>query len=93
MARKTTNDNAPLPRPQFKIIRPPAKGFSRVHLYKIGQSVHFSAANIERGAAGIYRVVALLPDTSGEQQYRIKSTSSPQERVAQESQLSAVELG
>ena len=91
MARKTTNDNAQRPRSQFKIIRPPAQRFSRVHLYKVGQSVHFSAANIDRGAAGIYRVVAQLPDTAGEQQYRIKSTSGPQERVAQESQLSAID--
>jgi hypothetical protein len=87
--RKPTNDNEP--RKPFKIIRPPGPRPTGIHLYKIGQSVHFSAANIDRGAAGIYRVVAQLPDSFGEQQYRIKSTTSPQERVAQESQLSAID--
>jgi hypothetical protein len=83
---KTTNDNGR----SFRVIRAAAARSLGVHLYKIGQSVHFSAANIDRGAAGIYRVVAQLPDSFGEQQYRIKSTRGPQERVAQESQLSAV---
>ena len=63
----------------------------RMHKFKLGQSVHFSASKIERGAAGIYRIVAHLPDEHGEFQYRIKSTTSPQERVALESQLRAVE--
>ena len=89
MARKPTNDN----KPTFRVIRPAALRPSGIHLFKVGQSVHFSAANIDRGAAGIYRVVAHLPDTHGEQQYRIKSASGPQERVAQESQLSAIEAG
>ena len=46
-----------------------------------------SAANVERGAAGIYKVVAQLPDEKGDQQYRIQSAASPRERVAKESQL------
>jgi hypothetical protein len=75
------------------VIRPPVQRPAQKHLFNVGQSVHFSAANIDRGAAGIYRVVAQLPDTFGEQQYRIRSTTSPQERVAQESQLSAIDPG
>ena len=64
---------------------------SNMHKFKVGQRVHFSAANIERGAIGIYKVVKQLPDEYGEQQYRIQSASGPRERVAKESQLSAVE--
>jgi hypothetical protein len=85
--RKPTNDNDR----SFRVIRPPAPRRTGIHLYKVGQSVHFSAANIDRGAAGIYRIVAHLPDSFGEQQYRIKSTTSPQERVVMESQLSAID--
>jgi len=62
-----------------------------MHKFKIGQRVLFSATNIERGAAGIYRIIRQLPEEQGDCQYRIQSTTSTQERVAKESQLSAVE--
>jgi hypothetical protein len=62
-----------------------------MHKFRVGQRVLFSASKIERGAAGYYHIVAQLPDEHGEFQYRIRSTTSPRERVAQESQLSAVE--
>ncbi len=62
-----------------------------IHKFEIGQRVLFSAAMIERGAAGIYLIVARLPDDHGEQQYRIQSADGPRERVARESQLSAIE--
>ena len=88
MPLKPTNDNER----SFRVIRAPVARLSGVHVYKIGQSVRFSAANLDRGAAGIYRVVARLPHSFGEPQYRIKSTTGPQERVAQESQLSAVSV-
>jgi hypothetical protein len=81
MARRT-NDNDPQKRRLVLATR---------HKYSIGQRVHFFAPNIERSAAGIYRIVAHLPHDYGEQQYRIKSTTSTQERVAQESQLTAIE--
>jgi hypothetical protein len=61
------------------------------HKFKVGERVLFSAANIERGAAGIYMVIAQLPEDHGDQQYRIQSTESPRERVAKESQLSGLE--
>ncbi len=62
-----------------------------MHKYKVGQRVLFSAANIERGAAGYYKIVAHLPEENGDQQYRIQSADGPRERVAKESQLSSVE--
>jgi hypothetical protein len=62
-----------------------------IHKFKVGQRVLFSATNVERGAAGIYRVIKQLPEEKGDHQYRIQSTTSTQERVAKESQLSAVE--
>ena len=62
-----------------------------MHKFKVGQKVLFSAANIERGAAGYYKIVAHLPEENGDHQYRIQSADGPRERVAKESQLSAVE--
>jgi hypothetical protein len=62
-----------------------------MHKFKVGQRVLFSAANIERGAAGIYKIVAQRPDDRGDCQYRIQSAEGPRERVAKESQLSAIE--
>ena len=64
---------------------------SNMHKFKVGQRVLFSAANIERGAAGIYKIVAQLPEEYGDHRYRIQSAAGPRERVAKESQLSAVE--
>jgi hypothetical protein len=62
-----------------------------MHKFKVGQRVLLSGSKIERGAAGFYRVVKQLPEEHGDHQYRIQSTTSTQERVARESQLSAVE--
>ena len=60
-----------------------------MHKFKVGQRVKFSAAHVERGATGLYKVVAQLPDERGEQQYRIESVDRTRVRVAQESQLSS----
>lgn len=61
------------------------------HRFQIGQSVRFASASMmERGAAGPYKVIAQLPETAGDWQYRIKSIDHSRERVAPESQLSAV---
>jgi len=62
------------------------------HKFKVGQSVRLSAPTINRGVAGIYRVVALLPEERGDCQYRIQSSAGPQQRVAWQSQLSALPL-
>jgi hypothetical protein len=60
------------------------------HKFKVGQSVRLSAANQNRGIAGTYKVVALLPEERGEFQYRIQSPGMAQQRVAWESQLTAL---
>jgi hypothetical protein len=52
--------------------------------------VRLSAASIDRGVAGIYKILALLPESGGEWQYRLQNASSSQQRVAWESQLSSV---
>jgi len=61
------------------------------HRFRVGQSVRFSGASmLERGAAGPYRIVAHLPETHGDWQYRIQSVDRTRERVVKESQLSAM---
>lgn len=61
------------------------------HRFRVGQSVRFLGASVlERGAAGHYKVVARLPESSGDWQYRIQSADRTRERVVKESQLSAV---
>ncbi len=60
------------------------------HKFKVGQSVRLSSATINRGVAGVYKVVALLPEERGDCQYKVQSTAGPQQRVAWESMLSAV---
>jgi hypothetical protein len=62
------------------------------HKYKIGQTVWLSASGANREAAGDYRIVALLPEERGDRQYRIQSSSGPQQRVAWQSQLSPIDL-
>jgi hypothetical protein len=64
----------------------------RSHKFKVGQSVRLSAATINRGVAGIYKVVALMPEERGDWQYRIQTAGGSQQRVAWESQLSFVDL-
>lgn len=64
----------------------------KMHRFKIGQSVRFAgSAGLERGAGGPYKVVAHLPEEYGDWQYRIQSNDRVRERVAKESQLSAIE--
>jgi hypothetical protein len=63
-----------------------------MHRYKVGQSVRLSAPAVNRGVAGRYKVVALLPEERGDFQYRIQSASSPQQRVVLESQLSRLDV-
>jgi len=60
------------------------------HKFKVGQSVRLSSAAINRGVAGIYKVVALLPEERGDWRYRVQSSGGSQQRVVLENQLSAV---
>lgn len=62
-----------------------------MHKYKVGQRVRLSAAAIDRGSAGIYKVMAQMPEERGENQYRVQSTTSPQQRVVIESRLSGLD--
>jgi hypothetical protein len=62
------------------------------HKFKIGQTVRLSPGSIDRGAAGLYKIVALLPEERGDKQYRLQSSSGVQMRVAWETQLSAIDL-
>jgi hypothetical protein len=57
------------------------------HKFKVGQSVRLLAPKINRGVAGIYKVVALLPEERGDFQYRVQSPGGAQQRVASESNL------
>jgi hypothetical protein len=78
-------------RPRSLSLRQRGYRIVQGHKFKVGQSVRLSAPAITR-VAGTYRVVALLPEERGDYQYRIRSTNGPQQRVALESQLSAVVL-
>jgi len=62
-----------------------------MHKFTVGQRVLLSGSGTERGAGGFYRVVKQLPEEKGDHQYRIQSTTSTQERVVKESQLSSAE--
>jgi len=59
------------------------------HKYKIGQTVFLTPfdRNVPGGA---YVVTRKLPDRDGEFEYRIKSMQETHERVAPESQLTAM---
>jgi hypothetical protein len=60
----------------------------QTHKFKVGQSLLFSPARYEyQRASGLIEVTRLLPAEGTELQYRIKDTSSGQERVVRESQL------
>jgi hypothetical protein len=62
-----------------------------MHKFKVGQRVRLSPAAIDRGASGVYKVMAQLPEERGEHQYRVQSTTSPQQRVVIESRLTTVD--
>jgi hypothetical protein len=61
-----------------------------VHKFKVGQSVRLSPNVFNRNVAGVYEVVAALPEERGEFSYRIKSAEGGQQRIAMESQLAPV---
>jgi len=61
------------------------------HKFRLGQIVQYVPDRTQTvRSAGLYRIMRVLPHSTGgeDQQYRIKSTAEPFERVAQESQLS-----
>ena len=64
------------------------------HKFKIGQMVnYYAAARALRESGGAYSVTGFLPEKGGQPMYRIKHFSEDHHRVAQESELSAVQPG
>ena len=58
------------------------------HKYKIGQSVRYNANMARRfGSSTSFKIVKLLPQQDGYQQYRIKSPGESHERIAKENEL------
>lgn len=61
------------------------------HKFKVGQSVRFTPGKMTPPAGGqAYMIVRALPAEDGEYRYRIKSVYEPYERIARETELSAV---
>jgi hypothetical protein len=61
------------------------------HKFKVGQCVHFSPRKLRIPAGSqAYTIVQALPAEGNEYQYRIKSVSERFERIAVESELSAL---
>jgi hypothetical protein len=64
-----------------------------VRKFKVGQSVRFTPRKLTLPAgAQAYTIVRILPAEGGEYRYRIKSVYEPYERIALESELSALEV-
>ncbi|MBZ8133836.1 hypothetical protein [Afifella sp. IM 167] len=61
-----------------------------LHAYKVGQSIRVTGSSRQPGAAGLYNILALLPETYGDYQYRVQSTDGPQQRVIRESEIAEV---
>ena len=61
------------------------------HKFKVGQRVHVSAAGPVRHIAGIYKVLAKLPEERGDPQYRVENSAGTQQRVVWESDLKALD--
>lgn len=61
------------------------------HRFKVGQSVTFTSGPFGRaGTTGTYKVTQLLPPEGDDNQYRIKNSDEPHERVVKESQLDRI---
>ena len=61
------------------------------HRYRVGQTVRFiktTNSNLFGGTPpGSFRVVGLLPDSRGNNQYRVESVNDNHQRVAIESEI------
>ncbi|MEA1671919.1 hypothetical protein [Nitrospirillum sp. BR 11163] len=61
---------------------------SRRHKFSVGQTLDFTPHRLEEMPAdGRYEVVSLMPSQGKEFLYRIRSTTSGQERMVRETQL------
>jgi len=62
------------------------------HKFKVGQSVRFTPGQMSpRAGDQAYTIMRALPAEDGEYRYRIKSVYEPYERIARESELSALQ--
>ena len=59
------------------------------HAYQIGQSVRVKGSYRLRDLGGSYKILALLPEEHGDYQYRVRSSTSAQQRVIRESEIDA----
>jgi hypothetical protein len=57
------------------------------HKFKVGQRVGLLPRQMRMPGSGDYKIITLMPPTEGENQYRVKGTSEPFERVVKESDL------
>jgi len=55
--------------------------------FRPGQTVRLCPGLQRFAAAGAYKIVRALPQSSGEREYRVKSLNEPHERVVRESDL------
>lgn len=59
-----------------------------LHSFAVGQNIEFVPGRFEGSApSGMYTVVRLLPNDSGDREYRIKNVRDGHERVVRESQI------
>jgi len=61
------------------------------HKFKVGQRVHLTGSGVNRHIAGIYKVLARLPEERGDPQYRVENGAGTQQRVVWESELTGLE--
>ncbi|HVV62034.1 MAG TPA: hypothetical protein VHD14_09805 [Pseudolabrys sp.] len=61
------------------------------HKFAVGQEVYFAPGLSRTVAQGTYKILSILPvENDDRRRYRIKNATEPHERIAEESQLSAV---
>jgi hypothetical protein len=58
--------------------------------FRIGQTVLLCRASYRLPSVGDFKIVRVLPDEGGQQQFRIKSDPETYERVVKESDLEQV---
>jgi hypothetical protein len=63
------------------------------YAFKMGQMVDYRPpVRFANKARGLYQITQRMPSEDGEFKYRIKSPNESHERVANENELSAIEL-
>jgi hypothetical protein len=64
-----------------------------MHKFSLGQAVTYRVSRLVDASCGVYVVTAKLPERDGEFEYHIRSTNEKHERVARESELTAIAVG